>query len=147
VDSDCDHAGHQRVQYAPLGNASAVLPDGRVIVMGGEYNWLGNIYSNRDPVWTSLGAIYDPVANTWTPVSPPAGAGWTGTDGVGGGIGDAQSTVLADGTFLLAACCGSPDVDALFDATNLTWTGTGAPNAGDLYQDEQGYTLLPTGTY
>jgi len=78
-----------------------------VIVMGGEYNWLGNIYSNRDPVWTSLGAIYDPVANTWTPVSPPAGAGWTGTDGVGGGIGDAQSTVLADGTFLLAACCGS----------------------------------------
>ncbi len=133
------------VQYAPLGNASAVLPDGRVIVMGGEYNWLGNIYSNRDPVWTSLGAIYDPVANTWTPVSPPAGAGWTGTDGVGGGIGDAQSTVLADGTFLLAACCGSPDVDALFDATNLTWTGTGAPNAGDLYQDEQGYTLLPNG--
>ena len=46
---------------------------------------------------------------------------------------------------MLAACCGSPDVDALFDATNLTWTGTGAPNAGDLYQDEQGYTLLPNG--
>jgi len=43
-----------------------------VIVMGGEYNWLGNIYSNRDPVWTSLGAIYDPFADTWTPVSPPA---------------------------------------------------------------------------
>jgi len=130
------------VQYAPLANASAVLPDGRVIVMGGEYNWQQHM--NR-AVWTSLGAIYDPVANTWTPVSPPAGAGWTGTDGVGGGIGDAQSTVLADGTFLLAACCGSPDVDALFDATNLTWTSTGAPNAGDLYQDEQGYTLLPNG--
>jgi hypothetical protein len=130
------------VQYAPLANASAVLPDGRVIVMGGEYNWQAN---NQQPVWTSLGAIYDPVANTWTPVSPPAGAGWTGNDGVGGGIGDAQSTVLADGTFLLGACCGSPDVDALFDATNLTWTGTGAPNAGDLFQDEQGYTLLPNG--
>ncbi len=132
------------VQYAPLANASAVLPDGRVIIMGGEYNWLGNKYSNHEPVWTSLGAIYDPVANTWTPVSPPAGAGWTGTNG-NGGIGDAQSTVLADGTFLLAACCGYPDVDALFDATNLTWTGTGAPNAGQLYQDEQGYTLLPNG--
>ena len=38
-----------------------------------------------------------------------------------------------------------PDVDALFDATNLTWTGTGAPNADRLYQDEQGYTLLPNG--
>src|SRR5208282_4445614 len=102
------------VQYAPLANASAVLPDGRVIVMGGEFNWQNHM--NR-PVWTSLGAIYDPVANTWTPVSAPAGSGWTGNDGVGGGIGDAQSTVLADGTFLLAACCGSPDVDALFDAT------------------------------
>jgi hypothetical protein len=129
------------VQYAPLANASAVLPDGRVILMGGEYNW--QYHMNR-AVWTSLGAIYDPVANTWTPVSPPAGAGWTGTNG-NGGIGDAQSTVLADGTFLLAACCGYPDVDALFDATNLTWTSTGAPNAGQLYQDEQGYTLLPNG--
>ena len=71
------------VQYAPLANASAVLPDGRVILMGGEYNWLGNKYSNGEPVWTSLGAIYDPVANTWTPVSAPAGAGWTGTNGNG----------------------------------------------------------------
>ena len=52
--------------YAPLYAATAVLPDGRVIVEGGEYNG-GSL------VWTNQGAIYDPVANTWTAVAP---AGW-----------------------------------------------------------------------
>jgi len=87
-------------------------------------------------VWTNLGAIYDPVANTWTAVSAPSG--WSQ-------VGDAESVVLADGTFMLAACCADPDADALFDATSLTWTSTGAPNAGQHYQDEQGYELLPNG--
>ncbi len=116
-------------QYAPLYHASVVLPDGRVLIMGGEYNDSGT------PTWVSLGAIYDPVANAWTAVTSPSG--WT--------IGDAESTILADGTYMLAACCNDPDVDALFDASNLTWTSTGAPNAGDDYQDEQGYELLPNG--
>jgi len=119
-------------QYAPLYHASAVLPDGRVIIMGGEYN------GSSTEVWTNLGAIYDPVTNTWTAVSAPSGTGWSQ-------IGDAESIVLADGTFMLASCCGDPDVDALFDATSLTWTSTGAPNAGLSYQDEQGYELLPNG--
>jgi len=115
-------------QYAPQYNASSVLPDGRVIVMGGEYN-------NGKAVWTNLGAIYDPVANSWTAVTAPAG--WTQ-------IGDAESTVLANGTYLLASCCSYPDADALLNASTLTWTTTGAP-AGGAYQDEQGYELLPTG--
>lgn len=118
------------VQYAPLYHASAVLPDGRVIIMGGEYNGTGT------EVWTNLGAIYDPVANTWTAVSAPSG--WSE-------IGDAESVVLADGTFMLASCCASPAADALLDASTLTWTSTGAPNAGFNYQDEQGYELLPNG--
>src|SRR5205823_4789943 len=53
--------------YTPLFYASAVLPDGRVIVEGGEYNGSGGA------VWTNKGAIYDPVANTWTSVNPPVG--------------------------------------------------------------------------
>jgi hypothetical protein len=123
------------VQYAPLYFASAVLPDGRFIVMGGEY--LDNV-----PTWTNLGAIYDPVGDSWTAVNAPAGWGYTDGDGV---IGDSQSVVLADGTWMLAGCCNSPDQEALLDATNLTWTFTGAPSAGDDYQDEQGYELLPNG--
>jgi hypothetical protein len=121
-------------QYAPLYFASAVLPDGRVIIMGGEYN--GGVEDH-----TNAGAIYDPVADSWTAVSPPTGAAWFA-------IGDSQGTVLADGTFLLAACCaGSPTADALFDATTLSWTATGGPSNSYSYsyQDEQGYELLPSG--
>jgi hypothetical protein len=117
-------------QYAPQYHASAVLPDGRVIINGGEYNGSGK------GVWTNLGAIYDPIANQWTAVAAPTAAGWTM-------IGDAESTVLANGTYMLASCCGNPAVDALLDPTTLTWTATGAPTAGLLYQDEQGYELLP----
>ena len=52
--------------YAPLYFGSAVLPDGRYIAEGGEYN-------NGQDAWTTKGAIYDPVANTWTSVAPPSG--------------------------------------------------------------------------
>jgi hypothetical protein len=119
-------------EYSPYGFASAVLPSGQVIVMGGEYDGSGKA------VWTNEGAIYDPVANAWTAVAPPPFTGWTN-------IGDAASTVLADGTFFLSSCCGfNPATDALFDSSTLTWTSTGAPVA-EGYQDEQGYELLPNG--
>jgi hypothetical protein len=135
--------------YGPLYNSSAVLGDGKLIVQGGEYNSAchdgsGNLYE----VWTSLGAIYDPAANIWTAVSPPtSGAQWVNTDACGtqqanGGVGDAQSIVLPNGTFMLGACCANPSLDALFNETGLSWTGTGAPST---YQDEQGYTLLQNG--
>jgi hypothetical protein len=139
--------------YTPLYFASAVLPDGRVIIQGGEYN--ANC-SGSDEAWTNLGAIYDPVANTWTPVSPPSGSGWTNTLSCGlanGGVGDAPSIVLPNGTFMLGSCCACPNVDALLNATSLTYSSTGAPIdpsqgpncPGGTYQAEQGYTLLPNG--
>ena len=111
--------------YAPLYHSSAVLPDGRVIIMGGEYNFF-------EPVWTTLGAIYDPVADIWKPVSPPAG--WTT-------IGDAQSAVLANGTFMQANCCTSEA--ALLNPVTLTWTPTGTNKFDG--NDEEGWTLLPNG--
>jgi hypothetical protein len=130
--------------YDPDAFASAVLPDGRVIIEGGEYNnSTSPCYntSSATPVLTSLGAIYDPVANTWTPVQPPTSTGWTRTNS-NGGIGDAPSIVLPNGAFMLGACCANPPVDALFNSTTLGWSSTGAPLS---YQNEQGYTLLPTG--
>jgi hypothetical protein len=121
-----------KVQYAPLYHATGLLPDGRVVIMGGEYN--GN-----DAVWTNLGAIYDPLKDKWTPMQAPIASAWTQ-------IGDAQSVVLADGTFMLASCCAiNPAADILLDAKTLTWRNTGAPRAGNGYQDEQGYELLPGG--
>lgn len=113
--------------YGPLYHSSAVLPDGRLIIEGGEY--LCNV-TTCDPVWTNLGAIYDPVANSWTAVNPPAG--WST-------IGDAQSVVLANGTYMQANCCTTQS--ALLDPATLNWTPTGAgkydPN------DEEGWNLLP----
>ena len=112
--------------YGPLFYASAVLPDGRVVVMGGEYN-LGLV-----PVWTTLGAIYNPQTDTWA--SLPAPSGWTT-------VGDAQSVVLANGTFMLANCCTKEQ--ALLDPQTLTWTLTGGGKAD--INDEEGWTLLPSG--
>ncbi len=118
------------VQYAPQYKASAVLPDGRVIVEGGEYN-------NGAEALTNLGAIYNPLTNTWKAVAAPTG--WTA-------IGDAAGIVLANNTFLLSSATANPDTNALLNATTLGWTPTGAPLDGTVaYQDEQGYELLPSG--
>ncbi len=122
--------------YSPLYFASAILPDGRMIVEGGEY--IGG-----KAVWSNRGAIYDPVTNTWASVAPPPG--WTS-------IGDSASEVLPDGTFMLQqSCqdCRGPNYvlsveDALLDAKTLTWTvlpGTGKNDPND----EEGWTLLPNG--
>ncbi|MGA8307295.1 MAG: kelch repeat-containing protein [Candidatus Acidiferrales bacterium] len=56
--------------YSPLYHSSAVLPDGRLIIEGGEY-LLNADQTALVSTWTAQGSIYDPVANTWTPVAPP----------------------------------------------------------------------------
>jgi hypothetical protein len=108
--------------YQPLYFGSAVLPDGRVIVEGGEYQAF-------NPAWTTQGAIYDPTKDQWTPVAPPTG--WQT-------IGDASTVVLADGRFLLSNCC--TEDAAILDPKTLTWTPFGT-NKADI-NDEEGWTLL-----
>ncbi len=111
--------------YGPLYFASAVLPDGRVIVEGGEYNFLIGVETNQ-------GAIYNPVTNTWTSVNPPVG--WSQ-------IGDAPGAVLDNGTFTMGNIFSRSQV--LFNATTLTWTTTGTGKA-DNYSEE-GFCKLPNG--
>ncbi|WGJ13137.1 hypothetical protein QEV83_10405 [Methylocapsa sp. D3K7] len=113
--------------YAPLYFASAILPDGRVIIEGGNYN-------NGQQVFTNLGAIYDPLANKWAPVSPPDRKGWEK-------IGAAASTVLANGTFMIGGI--STIEQVLFNPTDLSWTVTGKGKA-DINAKEN-WTLLPNG--
>jgi hypothetical protein len=111
--------------YGPLYFASAVLPDGRVIVEGGEYNFLQFSETNK-------GAIYNPTTNTWTTVNPPTG--WSS-------IGDSPGVVLQNGTFMLGQ--NSSKASALFNATTLTWTIAGTGKA-DTYSEE-GFAILPGG--
>ncbi len=115
--------------YAPLYFGSAVLPDGRVVVEGGEYNCASG---SCNAVWTNQGALYDPLKNTWTPVQPPKG--WTT-------IGDAQSVILPNGTYMQANCCTKQQ--ALFNPANLTWNAVGKGKFD--INDEEGWTLLPNG--
>jgi len=111
--------------YGPLYFASAVLADGKLIINGGEYN-----FCHEDE--TNLGAIYDPAANTWTAVTAPPG--W-------GEIGDAQSVVLTNGTYMIGNCCTTNQ--AQLNESAMTWTqvGTGKHDANS----EEGWTLLRNG--
>jgi hypothetical protein len=114
--------------YGPLYYASAVLADGRVLVEGGEYN-LGDTQ-----VESNLGAVYNPLTNTWTSLTPPPG--WNN-------IGDAQSVVFPDGTFMIADIFDTQD--AQLDLKTMTWTvlpGTGKQDRNS----EEGWNLLPDGT-
>jgi hypothetical protein len=112
--------------YSPLYYASATLPDGRLIIEGGEY-------IAGDFAFSARGAIYDPIADHWTEVAPPAD--WTE-------IADASSMVLANGKFLLAACCTT--ALALLDESSLTWTPFG--NDKHDINDEESWALLYDGT-
>lgn len=116
------------LNYGPLFFGSQVIADGRLTVIGGEYNF-GNA------VWTTQGAIYDPVADTWTNVPPPAG--WQRT-------GDAQATNLADGTYMQASCCDAPPKWAYLNPTTLTWTNFQGGGKFDVF-DEEGWNMLPNG--
>lgn len=45
--------------------ASQIMPDGRLFVAGGEYSGPGLLAN-----WSNTGEIYDPLADTWTPIAP-----------------------------------------------------------------------------
>jgi hypothetical protein len=115
--------------YEPLYFASAVLPDGQVLVEGGEYN-------NLDGDETNKGAIYNPLTNVWTNVAPPSG--WST-------IGDSPAIVLPDGTFMMGQG-GEPSKQQVnFDEATLTWTAVTGNEKADGFSEE-GFALLPNGT-
>ena len=112
--------------FSPLFFGSAVLPNGELLVEGGEYNAL-------NAVWTNMGALYNPVTNKWTKINPPAG--WTS-------IGDAQNVILNNGTDMQANCCTTQF--AYFNPIGHTWTAFSGNGKFDVF-DEEGFNLLPNG--
>jgi hypothetical protein len=135
VDGTWSQIASMPAAYTPLYFASAVLPDGRMIVEGGEY-------IGENDAWSNQGAIYNPVTNSWKSVAPPRG--WSN-------IGDAASEVLANGTFMLQQSCNTcltnPNLvvdDALLNAKTMKWTVIPATGKNDP-NDEEGWTLEPNG--
>src|ERR1700674_4232361 len=68
--------------------ASGVLKDGRVFVVGGEYS---NLFAQDQ---NTLGEIFDPATNLWTPMTKP-------TPQFDFIAGDCPSCVMADGRVLI----------------------------------------------
>jgi hypothetical protein len=142
--------------YGPEFFASAILPDGRLIVQGGEAENSANnpptvskCPGTSAPADSTKGSLYNPFANTWSAVPPPAG--WTQ-------IGDSSSAVLGTnninftpGSYMVGngPQGGAPGKQyavatiAPLPGTTVTWTisavGKADPNS------EEGWTLLPNG--
>jgi hypothetical protein len=135
--------------YGPLFYASAVLPDGRLIVNGGEYE---NSANGCNPsVDSPKGSLYNPQTNTWSAV--PAPPGWTH-------IGDANSVIIGPNkitgnsvasSYVIGDCCDANPQGkqqavatiAPIPGTGVTWTITGVGKADG--NSEEGWTLLPNG--
>ena len=120
--------------YIPYATSGGVLPDGRVLLIGGEYvleanNTLAFSFTNKI-------AIYNPKADTWTMVAPPFGPNW-------GFIGDSPWTILPNGHVLLGEKFSNAMAE--FDPQTLTWTNVSSHAKDDVFAEE-GLTLLPDGS-
>ena len=112
--------GTQRLYFA-----SNVLPDGRALVMGGEYSG-----PTGQANWTNTGEIYDPLTDTWTSISNfPRSQ-----------FGDDPSAILPDGRILLGYLSG-PQTFA-YDPASDTYTQTGTKLRNDR-SDEESWVQLP----
>ena len=108
-------------------DASAVLADGRLVVVGGEYN-------NGVFVLTNTGAIYDPLANNWTLLFMPSNIKYV----------DVTVVVLANGTFLIGSKLDQNM--AVLDPSTLTWSAVNETGKIDGSNSEEGWVLLPDGS-
>jgi Galactose oxidase, central domain len=119
--------------YIPYATSGGVLPDGRVLLIGGEY-LLENQTVGLVFTLTNKMAVYDPKADTWTMVAPPKGWDF---------IGDSPWSFLADGRLLLGQKLTKKA--AVLDPKTLTWTEVNDVGKDDVFAEE-GFTLLPDGS-
>jgi hypothetical protein len=111
--------------YGPLFFGSAVLKDGTMLVIGGEYN----VGKSCD---LAAATLYNPVANSWTNLTTPSG--WAN-------VGDVPLCVMPDGRVLLGNL--NSNGTAFFDPVTKTYTA--GPNKGDRCAEES-FSLMPDGT-
>jgi len=119
--------------YAPYASAEAVLADGRVLFVGGEYNQDDYRIPFGPSALTNMSAVFDPLTGAWTMIPAPPGVAY---------IGDVPSTVLPDGRFIFGEKLGSRMFS--LDPTTLAWTPLPSTGKNDVFTEE-GFTLLPNG--
>lgn len=119
--------------YAPSASAEAVLADGRVLFVGGEYNQNQFALPFAPSGLTNMSAVYDPVTDHWTMIAPPPGVPY---------IGDVPGVVLPDGSFVFGDKLGR-DMWRL-DPASLTWSSVPSAGKSDDFAEE-GWTVLPDG--
>jgi hypothetical protein len=105
--------------------ASNVLPDGRVLVLGGEYSG-----SQGQANWTHNAEIYDPSADSWS-----SAASFPQPH-----FGDDPSEMLPDGRVLAGYLSGPQTY--IYDPSANTWTETGDKVDNDR-SDEETWVKLP----
>ena len=107
---------------------TAVLPNGNVMLMGGEYT--------GPPTTETLdntGEIYDPVANTWTSIATfPQSM-----------FGDDPIETLPNGNVLAGYIAGPQTY--IYNPTANSWSQTGTKLRGD-QSDEESWVKLPDGS-
>lgn len=107
---------------------SNVLPSGKVFLVGGEYSG-----PSGNQNITNTGEIYDPVANTWTPIAPfPKPE-----------FGDDPTVLLPNGKVLCGYIFNASTY--LYDPATNTWAATGTKLRSDA-SDEETWMLLPDGS-
>src|SRR5438270_1233040 len=120
--------------YSPWATTESVLSDGRLLLIGGEYNHDEYQIPFKPSALTNMSATYDPRTDSWAMIPAPAGLDY---------IGDASTVTLPDGRVLVG--------DKLFkrmwmfDPSTNQWSAfsfSGYP-ASDFA--EMGFTLLPSG--
>ncbi len=111
--------------YTHLYFASSITPAGKVLVAGGEYSTGGSE--------TNKCELFDPIANTWSPVTPPSG--WNN-------IGDAPAATLPDGRMIVGDIFGRRT--ALYNPATNTFSA--GPNKLNSRTTEETWITLPDGT-
>lgn len=128
-----DHGSYANGTWSPAAQsakdrvyyASAVLGDGRVVVIGGEYT--GHQQSED-----TAGEVYDPVKNAWSPIQSPPG--WTM-------VGDAASVLLPDGRLMIGSL--QDQRTAIWDPKTDTWSDAGNKLCPS---DEESWVLMRDGS-
>jgi len=119
--------------YAPYAGCSAVLADGRVVFVGGEYNQNNYSIPFAPSALTNMSAVYDPVADKWTMIPPPPGVPY---------IGDVPCVISPTGQLIFGLKLGTTMWS--LDPGTLTWSQLPSSGKADNFAEE-GFTLLPSG--